>query len=103
MYNDRRKVLLNSKEESLWKSIDYTFMTDESEHETEDGEIVIYQHMLPWRSRGNLLLYNNPCKNSHKNPTRSYKCKQGIKGFYKIKPNKIMQDAWFVKIMRSSR
>ena len=34
-------------------------MTEESVHETEDGEIEIHCHTLPWRSQSNNEQYYN--------------------------------------------
>ena len=45
LYERRKKVLKSEKETKLWKSIDYNFMTEES-----DGGDDIRQHSLPWRS-----------------------------------------------------
>ena len=45
LYERRKKVLKSEKETKLWKSIDYNFMTGES-----DGGDDIRQRSLPWRS-----------------------------------------------------
>lgn len=58
LYKDRSKVLINSAEEELWKCLDYNYMTDESEHEADDGEAMVYQHSLPWRSQSKHLYAN---------------------------------------------
>ena len=43
-------MLKKAKERDLWQSIDYRFMTDESEGEDDKGEFVL-RHPLPWRSK----------------------------------------------------
>ena len=48
LYNRLKKFLKRSKEIDLWPSIDYHYMTDESEGE---GDYMI-QHHLPCRSSG---------------------------------------------------
>ena len=51
LYNDRSKYLKNEMENRLWASLDFNYMTDESEIEDENGETLIHQHPLPWRSQ----------------------------------------------------
>ena len=41
-YVDRMKVLKKAKERDPWQSIDYRFMTDESEGENDKGEGIHY-------------------------------------------------------------
>ena len=50
-YNARKKFLKTGKEESMWKEIDWQFMTDESSG--DEGELV--KHPLPWRSKGIII------------------------------------------------
>lgn len=38
-------------ENRLWASLDFNYMTDESEIEDENDETLIHQHPLPWRSQ----------------------------------------------------
>ena len=57
LYERRQKVLKSEKERKLWESIDYNFMTEES-----DGGDDIRQHSLPWRSEGTVTSDVWPCK-----------------------------------------
>jgi hypothetical protein len=50
LYNDRLKVARTQTEKEKWETIDFNYMTEESEHETEDGSLVIHRHHLVWRS-----------------------------------------------------
>ena len=45
-------MLKDDKERELWSKLDHNYMTDQSEHEDDNGDIVIHQHELPWRSHG---------------------------------------------------
>ena len=45
---DRRKRHLKEKEREKWAQIDYRYMTDESEQDSD----TVLQHQLPWRSGG---------------------------------------------------
>ena len=60
LYERRRKVLKSEKETKLWKSIDYNFMTEES-----DGGDDIRQHSLPWRSDDKVTSDVRLCKLIH--------------------------------------
>ena len=48
LYNTRKNHLRNPKQAERWASIDYRYMTEESEGEEDK----IHQHVLPWRSQG---------------------------------------------------
>ena len=60
LYERRKKVLKSEKETKLWKSIDYNFMTEES-----DGGDDIRQHSLLWRSDDEVTSDVWPCKLIH--------------------------------------
>ena len=60
LYERRKKVLKSEKETKLWKSIDYNFMTEES-----DGGDDIRQHSLPWRSGDKVTSDVRLCKLIH--------------------------------------
>ena len=55
LYTDRLKVVKSEKERDLWSSINFNFMTDESEHENDGGGTTIVKYLLPWRSKSVLL------------------------------------------------
>ena len=59
LYTDRLKVVKSEKERDLWSSIDFNFMTEESEHENEDirSGTTIVRHSLTWRSKSMLLYF----------------------------------------------
>lgn len=48
---DRRRRHLKEKERDKWAQIDYRYMTEESELDSD----TVLQHPLPWRSDGELL------------------------------------------------
>lgn len=52
---DREKVLKTEQERELWRTIDYNYLTEVSEHE-EDDEVIIHCHSIPWRSESKLCM-----------------------------------------------
>ena len=42
----------DDRERQLWLMLDHSYMTDESEYEEENGDTIVHQHFLPWRSQG---------------------------------------------------
>ena len=59
LYTDRLKIVKSEKERDLWSSIDFNFMTEESEHENEDirSGTTIVRRSLTWRSKSMLLYF----------------------------------------------
>lgn len=54
LYTDRTKVLKTEAERELWQSIDFNYMTEESDCD-EDGELAIRRYLLPWRSKSQFV------------------------------------------------
>ena len=56
---EREKVLKTQQEKDLWHTIDYSYLSEISEHEEEDDhEVVIHCHKIPWRSDSKLYTCN---------------------------------------------
>ena len=43
-------MVRNEKEQKMWDEIDFSFMTEESEAEDDDGSLIVNQHFLLWSS-----------------------------------------------------
>lgn len=51
LYNSRKKYLQKPKEVRLWESIDWRFMSEESDSDSGN----LHKHSLPWRSEGTCM------------------------------------------------
>ena len=51
LYDKRSKVVKES-ERAFWRKQDASYMTEESDYETAEGESFVRRHSLSWRSDG---------------------------------------------------
>lgn len=49
---DKRSKVVKEPERTFWSKIDASYMTEESDYETVEGEKFVRRHSLTWRSDG---------------------------------------------------
>ena len=54
VYTERKAVVKRDTERVLWDQIDYSYMTEYSEGEIDDEEVV-YRNYISWRSDSKLM------------------------------------------------
>ena len=57
-FHDKRSKVVKETEKAFWRKIDASYMREESDYETAEGELFVRRHSLSWMVTADVFNYS---------------------------------------------